>query len=249
MTANLAVTAVFVEPGYGIQFTPVTPCRLVDTRQTHDPIQGGTSQSYILPQLGGCDIPSTAAAYSLNVTVVPHTAGLPNHLAYRRSPAGRFDHEFTGRTHQGQRCDCAAGSSNAVSVYVSNTSDVILDIDGYFAAPGSGTYQFYPLTPCRIVDTRNGGSRHAPAGRGTRLPDSAQLRRSRRCDGLFVQCHSGAVRWRLDYLTVWPKGETRPAVSTLNETPVRSWPMRPSYRRAARMRPPSTPTATARTLR
>ena len=72
MTQNLAVTAVFVEPGYGIQFTPVTPCRLVDTRQTHDPIQGGTSQSYILPQLSGCNVSSSAAAYSLNVTVVPH---------------------------------------------------------------------------------------------------------------------------------------------------------------------------------
>ena len=44
MTQSLAVSAVFVEPGHGIQFTPVTPCRLVDTRQTHDPIQGGTSQ-------------------------------------------------------------------------------------------------------------------------------------------------------------------------------------------------------------
>ena len=71
MTQDLSLTAVFVEPGHGIQFTPVTPCRLVDTRQTGDPIPGGTSQNYSLPQLGGCGIPASAAAYSLNVTVVP----------------------------------------------------------------------------------------------------------------------------------------------------------------------------------
>ena len=52
MTANLSVTAVFIEPGHGLTFTAVTPCRLVDTRKTgRGPIQGGTSQSFNLPQL------------------------------------------------------------------------------------------------------------------------------------------------------------------------------------------------------
>ena len=68
MTQNLFVTGVFVEPGAGIQLTPVTPCRLIDTRQGQ-PIQGGTSQNFIVPQLGDCGIPASAAAYSLNVTV------------------------------------------------------------------------------------------------------------------------------------------------------------------------------------
>ena len=54
-----------------LQFVPVVPCRLVDTRHTGGPIQAGTSRSFTVPQLGGCDIPSGAAAYSLNVTVVP----------------------------------------------------------------------------------------------------------------------------------------------------------------------------------
>ncbi|MGA2905425.1 MAG: hypothetical protein ABSD98_16485, partial [Candidatus Korobacteraceae bacterium] len=73
MSQNLAVTAAFLQPppGYGLQFVPVTPCRLLDTRQTHDPILGGTSQNYVVPQLGSCNIPAMAAAYSLNVTVVP----------------------------------------------------------------------------------------------------------------------------------------------------------------------------------
>ncbi len=47
-----------------------------------------------------------------------------------------------------------AGFDGAVSVYVTNTTHVILDIDGYFAPSSSQTLQFYPLPPCRVVDTR-----------------------------------------------------------------------------------------------
>ena len=51
-----------------------------------------------------------------------------------------------------------AGASNAISVYASDTADVILDINGYFTTPGSQTLQFYPLTPCRVIDTRGANS-------------------------------------------------------------------------------------------
>ena len=48
-----------------------------------------------------------------------------------------------------------AGSDNATAFYAhSNKTDLLLDIDGYFASPGSGGLSFYPLTPCRVLDTR-----------------------------------------------------------------------------------------------
>ena len=72
MLGNYGVSAYFMQPGSGLQFSSVTPCRLIDTRQTGQPIQGGTSQDFTVPQLGGCSIPASASAYSLNVTVVPH---------------------------------------------------------------------------------------------------------------------------------------------------------------------------------
>ena len=94
-------------------------------------------------------------AYSLNVTVVPHDiAGLSDHLAHRRRPAGGLHPEFAGWTRQGQRRDRACGNVGAVSVYVTDTTNVVLDIDGYFAPGNSSTLEFYPLTPCRVVDTR-----------------------------------------------------------------------------------------------
>jgi len=120
-----------------------------------------------VPQLGGCNIPASAAAYSLNVTVVP-----PAPLGYltiwptgEAQPITSLLNSPDGRT----KADAAivpAGSSGAVSVYVSDTTNVILDIDGYFAPPGSQTLQFYPLAPCRVMDTRNSSM---PQGLGRRL--------------------------------------------------------------------------------
>ncbi len=199
MTQNQAVTAVFVEPGHGIQFVPVTPCRLVDTRQTQDPITGGTSQSYILPQLGGCNIPASAAAYSLNVTVVPITR-----LGYltiwptgEAQPVVSTMNSGDGRI-KANAAIVPAGTNGAVSVFVTDTTNVILDIDGYFTAPGSGTYQFYPLTPCRLVDTRNGQDRWNASGRrGTRLCDCGNLRNSDQRDSLFLQRHRATCHWRI----------------------------------------------------
>ena len=133
-----------------LQLVPLTPCRLVDTRQTGQPIQGGTWQAFAIPQLGNCNIPASATAYSLNVTVVPQgLSGIPDHLAYRpNQPVVSTMNSLDGRT-KANAAIVPAGTNGAVSVYATNTTDVILDIDGYFATLRAGHLQFYPLTPCR----------------------------------------------------------------------------------------------------
>src|SRR5260370_42550483 len=48
-----------------------------------------------------------------------------------------------------------AGASGAVNVFVTNPTDLVIDINGYFAPPGSaGEMLLYPVNPCRISDTR-----------------------------------------------------------------------------------------------
>ncbi len=55
-----------------LQFVAVTPCRLVDTRITGNPIQGGTQQDFAVQgNQGSCTgIPTSAAAYSLWIPTV-----------------------------------------------------------------------------------------------------------------------------------------------------------------------------------
>jgi uncharacterized repeat protein (TIGR03803 family) len=221
---NLVSNADFQVVG-PIQLVPVTPCRLVDTRGGN-PIQGGASQNFIIPQLGGCGIPTSAAAYSLNVTVVPITT-----LGYLTIwPEGEIQPLVSTMNSPDGRIKANAAivpaGNNAVSVYVTDTTNVILDIDGYFASPGSQTYEFYPVTPCRVVDTRQTSF---PQGLGA---PSLFAQQQRDLPILNSPCLQGITNPSaysfnltvvpspagepLGYLTVWPSNQTQPTVSTLN---------------------------------
>jgi hypothetical protein len=62
----------------GLRFVPVSPCRVMDTRLAAGPFGGpamtaGSTRDVPIPA-SPCGIPLNAAAYSLNVTVVPHGA-------------------------------------------------------------------------------------------------------------------------------------------------------------------------------
>ncbi len=148
-------------PPNAVQFVPITPCRLLDTRPNHGgggPIIGGTSQAFNLPQLSqgkGCADLSSAAAFSLNVTVVP--ASTLGYLTLwptgEPRPVVSTLNSADGRV-KANAAIVGAGYQGDVSVYATNTTQVIIDIDGYFAPVSSSTLAFYPLTPCRIADTR-----------------------------------------------------------------------------------------------
>jgi sugar lactone lactonase YvrE len=209
----------------GLQFIPITPCRVADTRNPPGPFGGPepiaeTTTTFPIPQ-SGCKIPSTAVAYSLNVTVVPNAA-----LGYLTVwPTGQARPPVSTLNSDGRvKANAAivpAGTNGAVSVYVTNSTQVILDIDGYFAPVGTKlALAFYPVTPCRVVDTRNaagalggpslvaGGSRAFPVqSSDCKLPSTAQA---------YSLNMTAVPHTTLGYLTIWPTGEARPIASTLN---------------------------------
>jgi len=47
-----------------------------------------------------------------------------------------------------------AGTSGAINAYVTDATDLVIDIDGYFAPPAANGLKLYPVTPCRVADTR-----------------------------------------------------------------------------------------------
>ena len=203
-----------------IQFVPTEPCRVVDTRNGF-PINGGTSQNFDLPELAqGAECPSLAGAiaYSLNVTVVPNKT-----LGYLTIwPSGEFQPNVSTMNSTDGRIKAnaaivPAGYQGGVSIFVTDTSNVILDVNGYFTAPASGTLQYYKVTPCRIVDTRNGqdqGSLQAGKERDYNIAGTCGIPSSAKAYSFNVTAVPS--KGPLDYLTVWPKGTTQPVVSTLN---------------------------------
>jgi uncharacterized repeat protein (TIGR03803 family) len=207
------------------QFIPVTPCRLIDTRSGGGPIQGGTIETFNLPQLAqakGCDNLSTAAAYSLNVTAVPQ--GPLGYLTIW--PAGQSQpgistlNSLDGRV-KANAAIVPAGVSGGVNVSVSNTANVVLDIDGYFTPATQSTLTFYALPPCRVADTRDpNGPLGGPHLSGTVPRDFPVLESSCFPQGLNPAAYSFnftvVPHVPLGYLTVWPAGQMQPEVSTLN---------------------------------
>jgi hypothetical protein len=230
VTAARTVNAIFNIP-VALQFVPVTPCRVVDTRGPNGPFGGpalqggGAARSFAIPS-GPCSgIPSNAAAYSLNVTAVPHGS-----LSYLTAwPTGLTQplistlNSYDGRV-KANAAIVPAGDGEAISVYATNTTDLLLDIDGYFRPSSSSTLAFFPLTPCRVVDTRNpDGPLGGPILANGQIRDFPVLQATACNIPSTAQAYSfnytaipqnGAP---LGYLTTWPSNnEPPPTISTLN---------------------------------
>ncbi|HLJ50926.1 MAG TPA: hypothetical protein VKU01_33180 [Bryobacteraceae bacterium] len=214
-----------------LSFYTLSPCRIVDTRaasfgNAFGPpfLNGNTSRTFPIPASTTCIIPSNANAYSLNITVVPHTT-----LGYLTTwPAGQAQ-PFVSTLNSSDGAVVAnaaivpAGTGGGINVFVSNDADVIIDINGYFAAPGGpGALSLYTLAPCRIADTRGNGFT------GFFGPPSLSANIARAYPLLSSSCNIPAAAQAyslnftvvpggpLTFLAAWPAGQQQPTVSTLN---------------------------------
>ncbi len=212
-------------PAIGAQFVPVTPCRVADTRNPAGAFGGPSvtaqgTRSFVIPQ-SGCHIPPTAQAYSLNVTAVP--SGTLSFLSLwptgEPRPVVSTLNSFGGIV-VANAAIVPAGTGGAVSVYASDQTNVVLDINGYFDASGAAGYSFYAATPCRIADTRRptgefgGPSMFASETRSFPIPLSACGTAS--AASAYSLNVTVVPSGPLAFLTTWPTGPARPLVSTLN---------------------------------
>ena len=100
-----------------------------------------------------------------------------------------------------------------MAVYASNATNLLIDVNGYFAPPGTGGLQLYALTPCRVLDTRSNGG--AFTGERTVNVAGSQCAPASTAKA-YVFNATVLPSGDLGYLTLWPDGETQPGVSTLN---------------------------------
>ncbi len=202
-----------------LAFYPIAPCRIADTRNATGSLGGPTFSavtSRTFPILSSsCNLPSTAQAYSINFAAVPNgplgyltawPTGQPRPLvATLNAPTG---------TVTGNAAIVPAGTNGSIDVYATAPTDVVIDINGYFAPMGAGGLSLYGVAPCRVMDTRNLiGSQPitsitvAVSSSACGIPVSAQA---------HVFSATVLPQGVLGFLTLWPEGETQPLVSTLN---------------------------------
>ena len=214
-------------PGY---FVPLTPSRILDTRDgTGGMISPlGHSEDLELDVTGVGGVPETGVlGVVMNVavqgatnesflTVFPADQPLPLAANLNFLPEQVVPNLVTVKT----------GANGKVRIFNKiGLVNVIADVVGYYAdtpPPSGGLYT--PLTPARILDTRDGngrgGSRN-PIGAGGVIDLQVTGRGGVPSSGV-----SGvAVNVTVDqpsessFLTVWPSGESRPLAATHNFTP------------------------------
>jgi hypothetical protein len=271
LTATLGASSVTFPLGLvapvtsSLQFHPIAPCRLVDTRGTAGGFNGiapfsgpsiAAGETLTIPVQsaieGGVNttpapcgtIPSTAQAYSLNLTVVPHAGGPVDYVslwpAGLPAPSASTLDDPEGLIVANAAIVEAGAPSGGINVFNAgpSTADVIIDMNGYFTA--ATALQFYPVAPCRLVDTRglavgfNGISPFSgpSLSAGTTLTIPVQSTTEASANTEPAPCGtipSTAQAYSLnltvvpdeggpvDYVSMWPAGSSQPFVSTIDD--------------------------------
>src|ERR1017187_5735858 len=125
-------------------FVAMTPCRIADTRTGQgfsgafgppSLVGGATGRTFPIQSNTTCPVPSTALAYSFNLSVVPPAPG--GYITAYPTP-GPAPLAATLIWAQALLVSNAAvvpaGTSGSVDVYASANTDLVIDINGYYAA-------------------------------------------------------------------------------------------------------------------
>jgi plastocyanin len=117
----------------------------------------GGIRAFSIPQ-SGCGVPANAGAYALNITVVPR--GVLQFLtiwpADQPQPFVSTLNSFQGAIVANAAIVPASAADGSVKVFTSDASDVVIDVNGYFAPVQQGTnisiqqFRFDP-TPAAVA--------------------------------------------------------------------------------------------------
>jgi hypothetical protein len=161
-------------------YTPVTPCRLIDTRNTTaGQIAANSARSFNgwtttnFASQGGdgvsnCNIPANTdtAAIVINFTIVtPATSGYitayPSDVTRPLAATLNFNAGDVKGNNAILKLN-QTGSTNQLIIYTTSATHLVADVVGYYARPTaslgvatSSDLVYTPVTPCRIIDTRN----------------------------------------------------------------------------------------------
>jgi hypothetical protein len=222
--------SMLLPPAGATRFVPLSPTRLLDTRNANDitagqPVTAGDGID--LQVLGREGVPATnVTAVVLNVTAAEALA--PGFVTVWPSQQTRPTVSSLNVTAAGQNIanlvTVKVGANGKVSLFSQSGTHLVVDVAGYYepvvAPVSAGRYN--PLAPTRILDTRtsngvpgtlavpaNGSIDVAIAGRGG-VPATGV--------SAVVLNVTAAESLAAGFVTVWPTGLTRPTASNLNVT-------------------------------
>ena len=167
-------------PPSGGRFTAVTPARLLDTRDGTGGFVGALSQlqSIDLKVTGVGGVPASGVTgVALNVTVdQPTGTGYLTVWPTGEPRPNASTHNFVPGLTVANMVLGKVGAGGKVSIYNSaGNTHVVADVIGYFSSSGGA---FVPVTPQRLVDTREGIGGAGHDGQRGHAHDAGRQRQS-----------------------------------------------------------------------
>ena len=230
----------------GSTFTPVAPCRVLDTRSTpggpsplgpgvtRDVQVAGTGANFAAQGgvAGGCGVPDGVAAVEVTITSVQSTgAGFVRAWPVGQSePNATVLNYSTGRNISNSAAvPLAAGGTLDLRIRNAGaTTQIVVDVLGYYD-PGfnGGVGQRYvPVAPCRIADSRVGDPYADAEQRDLQVVGTGAAFGSQggNAVGCGVPLDASAVEVTLTaaaptaagFVRAWPVGQTQPNATVLN---------------------------------
>ena len=150
--ANAALLGTKALGGYGVDlvFTPVMPCRLVDTRLAGGPIASAGTRDFLAytgttfaaqgGASGNCGLPENAAALLVKVTAV-NPINLGFLTAYPTGDARPLSASLTYASNASVTSNeslfklCRPACASQFTIYANAQAHVVVDVEGYFMEP------------------------------------------------------------------------------------------------------------------
>jgi hypothetical protein len=143
--------------GPSYEYQPVPPTRVVDTRLTGQRISAGGTLTVDLSALAPTLVGADAAAAAINVTSVDQaTAGfLTVYPCGTDRPLASSVNFLAGQARGALATTLLRQPDRALCVFSNTATNVVVDLQGVFVPTGG--LLFAPVTPNRVLDTRNTG--------------------------------------------------------------------------------------------
>jgi PKD repeat protein len=227
ITEMVTVASGQIPPPGGLDYVPVVPERLLETRVSEgqvgyvgaQPVAGQTIELQVT-EVGVTDVPASASAVVLNVAV---TGALSDGYA-TVWPCG-LDRPTASNVNYRAGSSVAnvvvsgVGAGGKVCIYTLAATDVIADINGWFPA----TTSYEAVAPERLLETRVSEGQVGYVGAQPVAGQTIELQVTG-VGTANVPASASAVVLNVavtgalsdGYATVWPCGQTRPTASNLN---------------------------------
>ncbi len=222
--ASPTTTPIVLGPSVASGFVSISPVRLFDTRDGTGGRTGplGPGETWSFAQAGQFGIPADATAVAWNLTAVdatdptyitvwPGGTARPSSSNLNPVPGLAVPNLVIGQL----------GPAGSVSMFNNGgTVHLVADLVGYFTT--SSNLRLQPLSPARLLDTRDGTGVVAPGPVGpAQTIDLKVLDRG----GVATKAKAVVLNVTVtepsagSFLTVWPTGDTQPTASSVNMVP------------------------------